>query len=87
MSLNYELLGETAAQHLRRQRLLDLEADHFRLVLDVEETPDGVEPSASILEKISDVERRINLHREALGMEVGVHRQDTDPASAEIPAG
>lgn len=67
MSLNYEMLGQSQAEHLRQQRLLDLEADHFRFVLDVEELPEGVDPSP-IMAKLADVERRIALHRRALGM-------------------
>jgi hypothetical protein len=71
MTLNYELLGEGQAEHIRRQRLLDLEADHFRYVLDIEELPDGANSSPT-LEKIADIERRIELHRQALGLPVAV---------------
>jgi hypothetical protein len=67
MAVRYQLLGDAQADHIRRQRLLDLEADHFRFVLDVEELPDGVDP-APIMEKIADVERRIEMHRQALGL-------------------
>ena len=77
MSLNYELLGGSQAEHLRRQRLLDLEADHYRFVLDVEELPEGADP-APILAKLADVERRIALHRRALGMPEPVTTPDED---------
>jgi hypothetical protein len=65
--LNYELLGGPQAEHIRRQRLLDLEADHYRFVLDLDELPDGADPSP-IMAKLADVERRIALHRRALNL-------------------
>jgi hypothetical protein len=75
VSLNYELLGEAQAEHLRKQRLLDLEADHFRFVLDAEEVPPG-EDAGPIMAKLADVERRIALHRQALGLSVDVLKID-----------
>lgn len=83
MSLNYELLGEPQAEHIRRQRLLDLEADHFRFVLDLEELPTEAD-SGQLMAKIGDVERRIALHRRALGMPVPVTTPDEAPAP-ELP--
>lgn len=81
MSLNYELLGSPQADHIRRQRLLDLEADHFRFVLDAEELPDGAD-SGLIMEKLADVERRIKLHRQALGLPETVMMPDEVETSA-----
>ena len=75
MSLNYELLGNTQAEHLRRQRLLDLEADHYRFVLDAEELPPGGD-AGPIMAKLADIERRIVLHRQALRMPVEVLTED-----------
>lgn len=85
MSLNYELLGSPQAEHIRRQRLLDLEADHFRFVLDAEELPDGADPGP-IMDKLADVERRIGLHRQALGMPVTVMvPEEVDAPAPERP--
>jgi hypothetical protein len=84
MSLNYELLGDQQAKHLRRQRLLDLEADHFRCVLDIEESPEGVDLRLA-MKKISDVERRIKLHRRALDMPEDVVTADDDKSTPGIP--
>lgn len=75
MALNYELLDEGRAEHLRRQRLLDLEADHFRFVLDLDELPPGADPEA-LMSRLADIERRIVLHREALGLPVMVVTPD-----------
>lgn len=85
MSLSYELLGEPQATHIRKQRLLDLEADHFNCVLDAEELPEGMTVPAALMDKIADIERRIRLHREALGMSTEV--RESDHAAPEIPAG
>jgi hypothetical protein len=80
MTLHYELLGEKQAEHLRRQRLLDLEGDHYRFLLDLEELPDEVDPSP-ILARVADVERRIALHRKALNLPVTVTAlNEQDPA-------
>jgi hypothetical protein len=84
--LNYELLGGPQADHIRRQRLLDLEADHFRFVLDAEELPDDADPSP-IMAKLADVERRIGLHRRALGMPVTVTASNEEPAPGLPDAG
>jgi hypothetical protein len=78
VSLNYELLGKPEAEHIRRQRLLDLEADHYRFVLDLEELPTEAE-SGQLLAKLSDVERRIVLHRQALGLPLTVTAPDDEP--------
>lgn len=75
MSLNYELLGGPQAEHIRKQRLLDLEADHYRYVLDAEELPEDADPTP-IMAKLADVERRIALHRRALGMSEQVSTPD-----------
>lgn len=68
MTLTYRLLGESQAEHLRKQRLLDLEADHYRFLLDLEELPEGVEPPPDLMTKLSDVEYRIQVHSRALGL-------------------
>lgn len=83
MSLNYELLGDTQAEHLRKQRLLDLEADHYRYVLDAEELAPG-EDAGPIMAKLAEIERRIALHREALGLPVTVLAADEE-ATLEQP--
>lgn len=81
MALSYQLLGNEQAEHLRRQRLLDLEADHFRFVLDVEESgADG--DLTAILAKINDVERRIKIHRKSLGLPEFVSSEED---TVEVP--
>lgn len=91
MSLNYELLGEAQAEHLRRQRLLDLEADHFRYTLDLEELDASGNPDRKalndVLTRLTEVERRIALHRQRLGMPVEVTTADEDPAPQQSDAG
>jgi hypothetical protein len=84
VTLNYELLGASEAEHIRRQRLLDLEADHFRFVLDLEELPDDADPSP-LLARIADVERRIALHRQALSLPVRVTTLDEANSGREFP--
>lgn len=81
MSLNYELLGPTQATHIRMQRLLDLEADHFRFVLDAEELHDGAD-MGELRNKLADIERRIKLHRQALDLPdvVVMPEESGDPA-------
>ena len=66
MSMTYELLSKEQAVHLRRQRLLDLEADHWRYAMDLEEADPNSPEYMKTATAIQEVERRIALHRKAL---------------------
>lgn len=82
MSTTYEMLGVEGATHIRKQRLLDLEADHYRFMLDLQELPPDADGSA-VLQQIAEIERRIAVHRTALGMEPVV---TVDPSTEDRTA-
>lgn len=91
MALNYQLLNEDSATFLRRQRLLDLETEHYSLILETEEWPPGFEDKAT-LQKLHDVEMRIGIHRQALGLSPEVRiaepeQADESTESEREPAG
>lgn len=60
----YEFINKEAADELRAQRIHHLEAQHYRLMLELEETPGN----ERIVAEVAEVERRIELHRRVLGL-------------------
>lgn len=70
--MKYNRLSAEDLRQLRMERLTALEADHFRLVLCLEEAPDDV----GILAKLSGLEDRIAVH---VGAFNGEHAEPKDP--------
>lgn len=57
----YVELHETHRDQLKRERVLALEGDHFRTVLELDETADE-KGRAVLIARLSDLERRIDVH-------------------------
>jgi hypothetical protein len=90
MTVKYALLLKPQADHIRKQRLLDLEADHWRFMLDLEELPEDVPDTETepIFIRLADVERRIMLHRQALGLpDIAITTEETLPVAEDPDAG
>lgn len=72
--MQYRTLPDDALRELRVQRVQALEADHYRVVLGLEEAPDDADAQARLV----DIERRIAVHCDAL--EGGGRPEPGDPA-------
>lgn len=60
----YEFIDSGAANELRAERIHHLEVQHFRLGLELEETPEN----KAIAGQRAELERRIEMHRRILGL-------------------
>lgn len=78
MNTDYVYLSEASKVRILEQRIFDLEADHWRYRLDLEEAPPGADTTAAVA-RIVDVERRIDLHGRALNAMVGPPEPDAAP--------
>lgn len=59
----YEFIDKNSASQLRAERIHHLEAQHFRLGLELEEVPGN----EGIKGQMAEIERRIDMHRRILG--------------------
>jgi hypothetical protein len=60
----YQFINMDTADQIRVERIHHLEIQHYRLALELEETPD----SREIRKQMDAVEQRIGLHRKVLGI-------------------
>lgn len=61
----YELLNPQAMTQLRRERLIGLEGDHYRVSLQLEEAATA-EEVAALQHDLDEINRRIQVHRTVL---------------------
>lgn len=77
-ALMYELLNQQAMTQLRRERLIGLEGDHYRVALQLEEAATA-EEVAAIQRDLDEINRRIQVHRDVLNPPAQAHPEPAQP--------